>query len=143
MYKIYKNIPNEPNIIFVFGSNTDGYHDKLVLEKFGAIYGKYEGLQGNSYAIPMIELHKSYQEQRLGKSLPVERIVLYIKRLYKTCLLNPDLKFYISFNDKLNNKTLCEYTGEQVLTFFKAAKEKFDYPDNIYFSEEWVNSGLL
>lgn len=43
----------KPNEIFVFGSNTQGRHGagaaKLALNKFGAIYGQAEGLQGQSY----------------------------------------------------------------------------------------------
>jgi hypothetical protein len=44
------------NEIFVFGSNLSGRHGKgaalLAKNKFGAIYGVAEGLQGQSYAIP-------------------------------------------------------------------------------------------
>ncbi len=42
--------------IFVFGSNLSGYHvggaAKIAVEYFGAMYGRAEGLQGQSYAIP-------------------------------------------------------------------------------------------
>lgn len=45
--------------IFVFGSNMAGYHNggasATAYEKFGAIWGKGEGLQGKSYAIPTVE----------------------------------------------------------------------------------------
>lgn len=44
------------NEIFVFGSNASGFHvdgaAKVAVEYFGAVYGKSEGLQGQSYAIP-------------------------------------------------------------------------------------------
>ena len=43
--------------IFVFGSNTLGYHtggaSKTARKKFGAVWGQAEGLQGQSYAIPV------------------------------------------------------------------------------------------
>ena len=46
--------------IFVFGSNLEGKHDggaaKLAAEKFGAINGQGDGLQGRSYAIPTMHL---------------------------------------------------------------------------------------
>lgn len=46
----------EENQIFVFGSNPEGIHNGgaayVALKKFGAEYGKGEGIQGNSYAIP-------------------------------------------------------------------------------------------
>ena len=46
------------NEIFVFGSNMNGNHAggaaKTAVEKFGAIDGKAEGIQGQSYAIPTL-----------------------------------------------------------------------------------------
>ena len=48
------NIIPEENTVFVFGSNPEGRHGagaaKIAKEKFGAIYGQGEGLQGSSYA---------------------------------------------------------------------------------------------
>jgi hypothetical protein len=48
------------DVIFVFGSNPEGRHGagsaKTAREKFGAIRGQGEGLQGNSYAIPTKDL---------------------------------------------------------------------------------------
>ena len=45
--------------IFVFGSNIHGAHmggaARVAMEKFGAIWGVGEGLQGRSYAIPTME----------------------------------------------------------------------------------------
>lgn len=46
-----------PNQIFVFGSNVLGYHtggaSRTARKKFGAVWGQAEGLQGQSYAIPV------------------------------------------------------------------------------------------
>ena len=45
------------NQIFVFGSNALGYHtggaSGTARKKFGAVWGQPEGLQGQSYAIPV------------------------------------------------------------------------------------------
>ena len=45
--------------IFVFGSNAQGMHAggaaRAAVERFGAIWGQGEGLQGRSYAIPTME----------------------------------------------------------------------------------------
>lgn len=45
-----------PGQVFVFGSNVKGLHAggaaRTAHEKFGAIWGQGEGLQGDSYAIP-------------------------------------------------------------------------------------------
>lgn len=47
------------NEIFVFGSNVNGKHcsgaARIAFDKFGAIWGKGVGVQGNSYAIPTME----------------------------------------------------------------------------------------
>ncbi len=49
----------EPGEIFVFGSNLAGMHAggaaRFAYEKFGAIWGKGVGLQGQSYAIPTMQ----------------------------------------------------------------------------------------
>ena len=46
-----------PKQVFVFGSNILGYHtggaSATARKKFGAIWGQPEGLQGQSYAIPV------------------------------------------------------------------------------------------
>lgn len=47
------------NEVFVFGSNINGRHcsgaARSAFDKFGAIWGKGVGMQGNSYAIPTME----------------------------------------------------------------------------------------
>jgi len=49
----------EQNEVFVFGSNFQGRHiggaARAAQEKFGAVWGIGEGLQGQSYAIPTME----------------------------------------------------------------------------------------
>lgn len=46
----------EPDEVFVFGSNLDGFHHggaaRMAFEKFGAVWGEGVGLHGQSYAIP-------------------------------------------------------------------------------------------
>lgn len=48
-----------PGQIFVFGSNKQGNHAggaaRIAVDKFGAVWGRGEGLQGDSYAIPTME----------------------------------------------------------------------------------------
>ena len=45
--------------IFVFGSNAQGLHmggaARFAWERFGAVWGQGEGLQGRSYALPTME----------------------------------------------------------------------------------------
>ena len=48
-----------PGQVFVFGSNASGFHAggaaAQAMNRFGAIWGQGEGLQGRSYAIPTME----------------------------------------------------------------------------------------
>ena len=48
-----------PNEIFVFGSNSSGFHAggaaSIAMRRFGAVWGQGEGLEGQSYAIPTME----------------------------------------------------------------------------------------
>ena len=47
------------NEVFVFGSNKAGNHAggaaRTAVEKFGAVMGQGEGIQGQSYAIPTLD----------------------------------------------------------------------------------------
>ena len=49
----------QPNEIFVFGSNVNGFHAggaaAAAMHHFGAVWGQGEGLQGQSYALPTME----------------------------------------------------------------------------------------
>lgn len=49
----------QPNEVFVFGSNVNGQHcsgaARMAFDRFGAVWGKGVGIQGNSYAIPTMQ----------------------------------------------------------------------------------------
>jgi hypothetical protein len=54
------------NEVFVFGSNIHGSHGggaaRYAMQRFGAVWGQGEGLQGRSYAIPTMEGLQSMTE---------------------------------------------------------------------------------
>lgn len=147
-------ITPEEDTIFVFGSNPEGRHGAgsaaVARKLFGAQYGIGEGLQGNSYALPTTELRVNHQEinkdsaiiitHHERQSLPVNRIIESIQRLYQCCKEHPDKKFKVAYRNQPNEVTLCGYAGRDLMQMFKAAGE---YPDNLYFSKEWANSNLL
>ena len=146
-YKVYQgNIMPEEGTIFVFGSNPQGRHGagsaKVAMEHFGAIYGQGEGLQGNSYALPTTELRYYMWPKNSLYSMSSETIIENIKRMYKCAEEHPDWKFKVAYRNRPNEATLCGYSGELLMVMFKKACDG-NYPDNIYFSEEWANSGLL
>ena len=70
-----------PNQIFVFGSNTLGYHtggaSGTARKKFGAVWGQAEGLQGQSYAIP-VDFGKGIRKDTEVKA-SVEKFIAFAK----------------------------------------------------------------
>ena len=72
----------KPDEIFVFGSNIQGKHmsgtAKTALDKFGAKMGVGLGLQGESYAIPAINVDLSLIESY------VKTFILFAKNNHKT-----------------------------------------------------------
>lgn len=78
--------------IFVFGSNEGGRHGKgaalTAKEKYGAIYGQGEGLQGDSYAIPT--------KDRGLRPLPLARIRERVRSFLYFALDNPSMTFMVT-----------------------------------------------
>lgn len=129
----FGNITPEENTIFVFGSNPEGRHGagsaRVAKLYFGAKYGVGEGLCNNSYALPTTDL-------RIGKrpSIDVETITKNITKLYECAKANPNKVFKVAYRNQPNEKTLCGYTGREMINMFKNAGE---IPENIHFSYEW------
>lgn len=135
---------NDPNTIFVFGSNTEGKHGlgaaKIAREQFGAIYGQSEGLQGNSYAIPTKDLSKD------TRSISKEQIINSIKEMYKVARNTPSKVFKIAYmgTDKNGEKPLLSgYTNKELANMFVEASKDVTIPSNVQFSSEWANAGFL
>ena len=141
------NIVPENDTIFVFGSNPEGVHGagsaKVAMILFGAKYGQGEGLQGSSYGLPTTILnYDSFGWVPFDRKMSLDEITDHIKIMYECAKANPDKKFKIAYRNQPNEKTLCGYYGKEMIQCFKNACNG-EYPDNIYFSEEWYNSGLL
>lgn len=105
------------NEIFVFGSNSNGYHGggaaKTALDKFGAIWGQAEGLQGQSYAINTMSGLNEMEAQ--------------IKRFYQFAYEHRELTFYVT-------EIGCGIAGygiEQVAPFFSY------WPTNVVIPESF------
>lgn len=77
----------KPNQVFVFGSNLAGLHGggaaRVAMNKFGAVWGKGVGMQGQSYAIPTMQ----------GG---VETIKPYVDEFIEFAQAHPELKFYVT-----------------------------------------------
>lgn len=149
MYKVYTgNITPEPNTIFVFGSNPQGRHGAgsaaVAVKYFGAKYGVGEGPQGNAYAIPTTELRKEKWVEGYNQSIPEGTIAKSIKNFYAFAKEHPNLNFKVAYRNQPSEVTLCGYSGQQLMLIFKmAARLSGGYPDNVWFSQEWADSGIL
>jgi hypothetical protein len=123
----------QPNQVFVFGSNPEGRHGagaaKVARDKFGAIYGQGEGLQGQSYALPTKDLR--VKENKGLRSISVEGIVSSIKKLYDVARDNPTEDFLVSDYSGTN---LSGYTGQEMADMFASAGT---IPNNIVFNENF------
>jgi hypothetical protein len=78
--------------ILAFGSNTKGIHGAgaahYAFTKCGAIWGKGEGLMGNSYAIPT-------KDDRI-RTLPITKVQEYVNTFIEFAKANPDLTFMMT-----------------------------------------------
>lgn len=135
------NITPEADTIFVFGSNPEGRHGsgsaKCAIEKFGAIYGQGEGLQGQCYALPTKDLR--VKENHALRSISHEDIIKNIKKMYICAEEHPNLKFKIAYRNT-DEVTLNGYTGYEMMGMFLKAGT---IPENVYVSEEWHSTGLF
>ena len=135
MKRYIGNIEPEPNTIFVFGSNPEGRHGagaaKIAREKFGAIYGQGEGLQGHAYALPTKDLR--VKENNGYRSISKEQIIENIKKLYKCAKEHSNLDFKVAYRN-IEKPSLNGYTGIEMIKMFDNAGP---IPENIWFSQEW------
>lgn len=103
-----------PNQVFVFGSNTLGYHtggaSGTARKKFGAVWGQPEGLQGASYAIP-VDFGKGVRKDNEVKE-SVSRFLAFTKE-------HPDLFFFVT----RIGCGLGGYRDDEMALFFKDALE--------------------
>lgn len=124
--------------IFVFGSNPEGRHGagaaKTAREKFGAIYGQGEGLQGNAYALPTKDLR--VKENTGLRSISAEQITENIRKMYDVAKQNPSKKFKVAYTNELNETTLNGYSGAEMIKMFKDAGP---IPSNVIFSKNWTD----
>ena len=78
-----------PDDIFVFGSNLAGIHAggaaRVALERFGAVMGQGEGIQGQSYAIPTmqggVETIRPYVDRFIELAREWDQNTFYVTRI--------------------------------------------------------------
>lgn len=103
-----------PKQVFVFGSNALGYHtggaSGTARKKFGAVWGQAEGLQGQSYAIP-VDFGKDVRKDNEVKAA-VDRFIAFAKE-------HTELFFLVT----RVGCGIAGYHDEEMAQFFKEALE--------------------
>jgi hypothetical protein len=103
------------NQIFVFGSNSEGFHRRgaarFALDHCGANIGQGRGLQGKSYAIV------TKKDFRVVKSSTLEEISEEIKIFITFAVEHPELTFLVS---KIGTD-LAGYSIKEIAPLFKDA----------------------
>jgi hypothetical protein len=106
----------EPDEVFVFGSNGSGAHGggaaRFALDRFGAVWGQSEGLQGQSYGIDTMSGLEAFEEQA-GRFLGFARE-------------HPELRFLVTEV----GCGIAGYTPDQVAGFFRGATENVVLPQS-------------
>jgi hypothetical protein len=112
----------QPNAIFVFGSNLAGIHGagaaRAALE-YGAVYGQGEGLAGRSYALPTKDEHI--------ETMPIGIIKTPVRNFRLFATLAPQLLFVVT----RIGCGLAGYTDEQIAPLFT------DMPANVALPIAW------
>lgn len=124
----------KPNEVFVFGSNTEGRHGagaaKAANDKFGAVYGQAEGLQGQSYAIVTKDLSKG------KKSVDIDFIADQVMNLSSFAKNNPDKTFYVT---KIG-AGLGGFTTEESMDILRLANDLNPFPPNMVLPKEFYDT---
>ena len=108
----------QPDEIFVFGSNANGTHGagaaRTAYEKFGAVWGQGNGLQGQSYGIDTMS----------GFATIEREIPLFLKFTTE----HPELRFLVT---KIGCG-IAGYTPDQIAPLFR------EVPGNVVLPEEFT-----
>ena len=106
----------EPHEVFVFGANAGGAHSggaaRLAHDRFGAVWGQSEGLQGQSYGIDTMSGRAVFEEQA--------------RRFIGFASEHPELRFLVTEV----GCGIAGYTPEQVAGFFSEAPANVVLPES-------------
>ena len=146
---------NNPNVVFVFGSNPIGVNGRLGKTQSEDVGGaaafaqRYFGVEahesmdntlsknGRAYGLTTVT------KPGARKSLTREQITENIVKLYETASQNPEKTFKVAYNNGNNQTTLNGYTGAQMKRMFWDAAIRFGkIPENIQFSSEYAGVGM-
>ena len=97
----------EPGEVFVFGSNGQGAHGggaaRFAFDRFGAVWGQAEGLQGQSYGIDTMSGLAVFEAQA--------------RRFVEFAQAHPELRFLVTEV----GCGIAGYTADEVAGFFRGS----------------------
>lgn len=106
----------QPGEVFVFGSNASGAHGggaaRFAYDRFGAVWGQAEGLQGRSYGIDTMSGLEVFEQQA--------------RRFVGFAADHPELRFLVTEV----GCGIAGYRPEQVAGFFTEAGENVVLPES-------------
>ncbi len=108
-------------MIFVFGSNLEGRHErgaaKDALDSYGAVYGQGIGHFGNSYALPT--------KRTKWIKMSLAEVSYHIEVFLRYATMHPELQFNVT---KVGCG-LAGFTEAQIAPFFAEAPSNCSLPD--------------
>lgn len=111
--------------IFVFGSNPEGKHmggaARAAMDRFGAVWGQGEGLQGRSYALPT--------------TCPLAQMQEAVKRFTQCAQQHPELRFLVT-------RVGCGIAGHRVSDVAPMFKECINLENVTLPADFWKELGL-
>lgn len=105
----------EPHQVFVYGANRSGIHGlgaAAQAVKWGAVWGKGEGLYGQTYAIPTKDFN-------VGRTLDIEEIRKHVDKFIEFTKTRPDLEFLVT----PIGTGLARIPAKDIAPLFSAAKD--------------------
>ena len=119
---------NDPDQIFVFGSNLRGVHGagaaRTAAQNWGAQTGVGRGLTGRAYALPTKRVPTGEKRQ-----LEIFELENYIEEMFEVARLNPTKKFMFT----PVGTGLGGYELEEVAGAIATVVRRADLPKNVYF----------
>jgi len=112
------------HITLVFSTNKAGRHSigdaKLAMQKYGAMWGKAEGYEGHSYAIPTKDANI--------KNLDLHEIERSIQKFMRFAAEHSELEFHVT---RMGCEDEHGYKDIKIAPMFRGA------PKNCIFPKEW------
>ncbi len=111
--------------VFVFGSNPQGFHSggaaRVAIDRFGAVWGQGEGLQGQSYAIPT--------------TCPLEQMEEAVSRFIDFAATHPELRFLVT-------RVGCGIAGHNIADVAPMFKRCINIENVTLPADFWMSLGL-